>query len=1081
MSRRIATILVTATLAGCSSQKLSTDQDAISTCTTFVASADTLLSNPPMDQNFGSLPILRAGGKDEALVRFDLSTIPTGAVIGTATLKVYISGSGSTTAVNAHAVNAEWSEADTTYTSFGQHYDPAILAAFTTSSTNVQKSLDITALASSWVSGARPNLGVLLETSSDKKTIFVSREGGSAAQKPQLHVCYSTPDDHCSPNPCEHAGTCTNNTTSYTCSCTPGYTGTDCETVIDNCASNPCQNGGACTNAIDGYTCSCPTGYSGTNCQTIVDNCASNPCQNGGTCVNGVGSYTCQCAPGYTGASCETLVDNCASNPCLNGGTCTSGVDSYTCSCPSGFAGTNCENNLDECAAQPCLNGGTCVDGVNTYTCSCPPGWGGTNCDVSLDLCAQSPCLNGATCTDGVGTYTCTCAPGYTGANCEIDINECATAPCQHGGTCIDGVASYTCACPTGYTGTNCETPPQLVAGSVLFEVWQGQGTQSVPVAGVVDLNTSATPYPDLAGTIDWGDGSPTETVYVSYMAPGIGWVYGVSSHSYRTVGTFPVTVTITDPSNNASTSVSSTATVIPQLVGYGMTFARTAESYQQPTGVIAAFTDTMYGEPQSNFVMTIDWGDGTTTTDWTVIAGPYLRAIWLVAEPGHQYTREGTYPVTVSLTNTVTGASAVAYSTAIVAPQLTADGLTAEITQGTAFGAPIAAIQDVSTGDTTASFAGTIDWGDGTTTAAKFSATDFLGFVASDAGSHVYATAGTYAVTVSITEQPNGATATAHSTAQVVAQPVTAAYGSTIEGLQGAVYHGALGSFTDLDANDSSNTLTVSINWGDDPYVYPGYLYGGQGQFVIWSPPWTYFGHPLPNAGTSTVTITITNSAGVQVAQTQSTMNVQTSIVAFPSTVDGYLGQVEPGIIASATTSCAQAPGGTAFLPDDLVYLAYVDAGLFTGGYAEIDSYAGFDFGLDSLRTTGTFDVPITVTDSCTNATATTHSTLHVTGALAASGTAIVATQGQVVQGIVASLTDQHRQSDLLPPYTATIDWGDGTHETATIQGDFGNYTLWSPGQHAYATTGTFDVTVSITNIQTAETVIAHSPAVVR
>ena len=42
------------------------------------------------------------------------------------------------------------------------------------------------------------------------------------------------------------------------------------------CSPNPCQNGGACTEASDtgeGYTCSCTPGWEGTNCQTDVNEC----------------------------------------------------------------------------------------------------------------------------------------------------------------------------------------------------------------------------------------------------------------------------------------------------------------------------------------------------------------------------------------------------------------------------------------------------------------------------------------------------------------------------------------------------------------------------------------------------------------------------------------------------------------------------------------------------------------------------------------------------------------------------------------------------------------------------------------
>jgi hypothetical protein len=263
---------------------------------------DAMLSNPPIDGTFGTMPIMRVGGKDQSLIVFDLSSLPSAAAINNAALELYISGSGSDAPVLAHRATAAWSEASVTFASYGEHYDPAVLAAFTTNSVNVRKSLDVTAQVTRWVALAQPNYGVLLETSSQKKTIFVTREGGTPEQKPNLHVCYSVPDDHCSPNPCANGGTCENGATGYTCNCTPGYTGANCATLVADCTTNPCQNGGICTNGVSGYACTCQPGYTGANCETLVDNCASNPCQNGGACLNHAGGYACQCAPGYTGS-----------------------------------------------------------------------------------------------------------------------------------------------------------------------------------------------------------------------------------------------------------------------------------------------------------------------------------------------------------------------------------------------------------------------------------------------------------------------------------------------------------------------------------------------------------------------------------------------------------------------------------------------------------------------------------------------------------------------------------------------------------------------------------------------------------
>ena len=56
---------------------------------------------------------------------------------------------------------------------------------------------------------------------------------------------------------------------SYTCSCTAGWTGVNCNQQLDGCVSNPCRNGGTCVGSQSGgYTCTCTSSYTGQNCQT---------------------------------------------------------------------------------------------------------------------------------------------------------------------------------------------------------------------------------------------------------------------------------------------------------------------------------------------------------------------------------------------------------------------------------------------------------------------------------------------------------------------------------------------------------------------------------------------------------------------------------------------------------------------------------------------------------------------------------------------------------------------------------------------------------------------------------------------
>ena len=482
---------------------------------------DTFVSSAEMKKSFGGQQKLRISAKNEALLRFDLTSIPGNAVIDGATLNVYLNGDDEddddcqdgdkhgfpVVPIYVHRATAPWSEATTTYASFAQQFDPAIAGVILPTSTSVLKSVDVRRLVQSWVSGARPNDGLVLETGAKKHTLIVSSESAKIALRPSLSLVYTTPDDHCASNPCTNGGTCMNTATSFTCACPAAYTGTRCETLVDNCAANPCLNGGTCQSGVGQYTCSCPGGFTGASCETNINDCAPNPCRSGGVCTDGIHSYTCACPVGFTGASCELLVDNCASGPCQNGGACTNGVGSYACACRPGFTGGNCEINIDDCAAGPCQNGGTCSDGIGTFTCSCAPGYTGAACEAVIDNCRAAPCQNGGSCSNAVFSYSCACAPGFTGANCEIDVNDCASNPCQNGGLCVDGINAFTCRCTAAFTGATCEIPqstdPCLQNGGALTTRFGDYTINSV--ASIAGLNCVG----EVTGTllID-GDGS---------------------------------------------------------------------------------------------------------------------------------------------------------------------------------------------------------------------------------------------------------------------------------------------------------------------------------------------------------------------------------------------------------------------------------------------------------------------------------------------------------------------------------------------------------------------------------------------
>ncbi|XP_013419168.1 fibropellin-1-like [Lingula anatina] len=264
-------------------------------------------------------------------------------------------------------------------------------------------------------------------------------------------------------SPCQNNGTCRDTAKGYTCTCSSGFTGKDCETNINDCHSAPCKNGAKCTDRVNGFSCDCASGFTGETCDVNINECLFSPCKSGGTCTDGINGYTCICPVGFTGANCETKTDGCASKPCQNGASCTDDINSYTCSCLAGFTGQNCETNVDDCASKPCKNGASCTDLIASYACSCPVGFTGDNCETNIDECASNPCLNGGTCSDTIGGYSCACLNGYSGLFCQTQRDQCASDPCRNGGTCINKGHGYTCLCQLGFKGMNCELPATTV------------------------------------------------------------------------------------------------------------------------------------------------------------------------------------------------------------------------------------------------------------------------------------------------------------------------------------------------------------------------------------------------------------------------------------------------------------------------------------------------------------------------------------------------------------------------------------------------------------------------------------------
>ena len=175
--------------------------------------------------------------------------------------------------------------------------------------------------------------------------------------------------------------TCVNKWMSRECQCKSGWqnlVSDDCSEDIDECANADwCANDAVCENSIGSFTCHCTEGWEGPQCQQDINECeaAVNPCQNDGICTNTEGSFTCECTPQWTGDRCEIDVNECAAevDPCQNDSSCINTQGSYQCLCNNGWGGQNCDTDFDECGNGLCPKGTVCQAlEMNQFTCVCP-------------------------------------------------------------------------------------------------------------------------------------------------------------------------------------------------------------------------------------------------------------------------------------------------------------------------------------------------------------------------------------------------------------------------------------------------------------------------------------------------------------------------------------------------------------------------------------------------------------------------------------------------------------------------------------------------------------------------------------
>ncbi len=283
----------------------------------------------------------------------------------------------------------------------------------------------------------------------------------------------------------------------------------------------------------------------------------------------------------------------------------------------------------------------------------------------------------------------------------------------------------------------------------------------NVQFTGAVGVLTDDNPQgksSDFNAGLSWGDATPFDAL--TLVTNGAGGFNLRGTHTYLVPGTYTAHVEIFDVGQFIAFDVIATVTPAPPVVA-GHDFSGTEGN--KYTGQVAHFTDADPSLLAGNFTAAINWGDGSSNTNGSVVSD---GAGGFNVNGSHTYMDEGDYTVQVSVT--VTGGpsgSGDAEATIADAP-LSASGFNLTC-KGTNFSDTVAAFTDGNPFAAASEFSAAIFWGDGkSTTGTVIKAGS--GFKVT--GKHSYLKKGKYTVTITIRD---GGGSIASATTHINAGPV--------------------------------------------------------------------------------------------------------------------------------------------------------------------------------------------------------------------------------------------------------------------------------------------------------------------
>jgi hypothetical protein len=156
-------------------------------------SQDAFTNSASPSTNYGANVLLDVNGnKQTTYVQFDLSSIPSGANVSQATLKVYVNAVNKAGSFNVNYINGTWAESTITHNTA-----PALGAAvvsnisLATTDKNQYILMDITPALQAWLNGSQSNDGIALVANGTFHASFDSKENTTTSHPPELDVVIS--------------------------------------------------------------------------------------------------------------------------------------------------------------------------------------------------------------------------------------------------------------------------------------------------------------------------------------------------------------------------------------------------------------------------------------------------------------------------------------------------------------------------------------------------------------------------------------------------------------------------------------------------------------------------------------------------------------------------------------------------------------------------------------------------------------------------------------------------------------------------------------------------------------------------